>query len=140
MTARIVADTNVWIYAHLQNESDPRCHKAAELVRTLPLIISNQVVNEYYSVMLKNKASDEFIQANIKTMLWHCDVFCLSLDTLATAFEVRERYRFSWWDSLIVASALETQCGVLYTEDLQHGQNIENSLHIINPFIEEARP
>ena len=140
MTARIFADTNVWIYAHLQNENDPRCHKAAELVRTLPLIISNQVVNEYYSVMLKNKASDEFIQANIKTMLWHCDVFCLSLDTLATAFEVRERYRFSWWDSLIVASALETQCGVLYTEDLQHGQIIENSLHIINPFIEEARP
>ncbi len=82
MTAKIFADTNVWIYAHLQNGSDLRCKKEAEWVRTLPLIISNQVVNEYYSVMLKNKASDEFIQANIKTMLWHCDVFCLSLETL----------------------------------------------------------
>lgn len=142
MTARIFADTNLWIYAHLQKAADPRCHQVAALVRTLPLIISNQVLNEYYSVMLKNQATDTFIQANIKTMLWHCDVFCLSLDTLATAFEVRERYRFLWWDSLIVASALETQCGFLYTEDMQHGQIIENSLHIINPFIEdeEARP
>lgn len=138
MTARLFADTNVWIYAHLQNENDPRCYKAAELVRTLPLIISNQVVNEYYSVMLKNKASDEFIQANIKTMLWHCDVFCLSLDTLATAFDVRQRYRFSWWDSLIVASALEIHCDFLYTEDMQHGQIIENCLQIINPFLEES--
>jgi predicted nucleic acid-binding protein len=135
MTARIFADTNVWIYAHLQKEDDPRCHKAAGLVRTLPLIISNQVLNEYYSVMLKNKATDAFIQANIKTMLLHCDVFCLTLDTLVTAFDVREEFCFSWWDSLIVASALETQCGVIYTEDLQHGQIIENSLHIINPFL-----
>ena len=138
MTAKIFADTNVWIYAHLQKESDSRCKQAAELVRKLPLIISNQVINEYYSVMLKNKATDEFIQANIKTMLWHCDVFCHSLETLATAFEVRERYRFSWWDSLIVASALETQCEFLYTEDMQHGQVIENSLQIINPFLEES--
>jgi predicted nucleic acid-binding protein len=122
----------------LQKESDLRCKKAAELVKTLPLIISNHVINEYYSVMLKNKAPDEFIQANIKTMLWHCDVFCLTLETLATAFEVREKYRFSWWDSLIVASALETQCDFLYTEDMQHGQLNGNSLQIINPFLKNS--
>ena len=102
----------------------------------LPLTISNQVVHEYYSVMLKNKASDVLIQANIKTMLWHCDVFCLNLETLVGAFDLRERYRFSWWDSLIVASALETECELLYTEDMQHGQVIENRLRIINPFLD----
>ena len=138
MNAKIFADTNLWIYAHLQKKSDLRCKKAAELVKTLPLIISNQVINEYYSVMLKNKAPDEFIQANIKTMLWHCDVFCLTLETLATAFEVREKSRFSWWDSLIVASALETQCDFLYTKDMQHGQLIGNSLQIINPFLKNS--
>ncbi|MDP3217965.1 MAG: hypothetical protein Q8S73_27920, partial [Deltaproteobacteria bacterium] len=56
--------------------------------------------------------------------------------TLAAAFEIRERYRFSWWDSLIVASALETECEQLYTEDLQHGQIIEDRLRIVNPFLE----
>lgn len=138
MNAKIFADTNLWIYAHLQKESDSRCKKAAELVRKLPLIISNQVINEYYSVMLKNKAPDSLIQANIKTMLFHCDVFCLTFETLTTAFEVREKYRFSWWDSLIVASALETACDFLYTEDMQHGQMIEGCLQIFNSFLAEA--
>lgn len=138
MSVRIFADTNIFIYAHLQKENDPRCPKAAELVRVLPLTISNQVVHEYYSVMLKNKASDALIQANIKTMLWHCDVFCLNLETLVCAFDMRERYRFSWWDSLIVASALETECEQLYTEDMQHGQVIENRLCIINPFLDSV--
>jgi predicted nucleic acid-binding protein len=139
MKGRIFADTNVWIYAHLQNETDARCQLAAELVRTTQLIISNQVINEYYSVMLKNKASDTLIQANIKTMLFHCDVFCLTLEAMVTAFEVRKRYRLSWWDSLIVASALETECDLLYTEDMQHGQIIEGRLRIINPFLEAAQ-
>jgi predicted nucleic acid-binding protein len=138
MNAKIFADTNLWIYAHLQKESDFRCKKAAELVKSLPLIISNQVINEYYSVMLKNRAPDSLIQANIKTMLFHCDVFCLTLDTLTTAFEVREKYRFSWWDSLIVASALEVECDFLYTEDMQHGQIIEERLQIVNPFLETS--
>jgi predicted nucleic acid-binding protein len=135
MSDRIFADTNLWIYAHLQRANDPRCREAAELVRQLPLTISNQVVHEYYSVMLKNRADDALIQANIKTMIRHCDVFCLDLATLAAAFTLRGRYGFSWWDSLIVASALETDCSLLYTEDLQHGQTIENRLKIINPFI-----
>jgi predicted nucleic acid-binding protein len=139
MSVRVFADTNLWIYAHLQRENDKRCQLAGEMVTVLPLTISNQVINEYYSVMLKNKASDAFIQANIKNMLLYCDVFCLNLDTLAVAFDLRERYRFSWWDSLIVAAALETGCDHLYTEDLQHGQIIEDRLRIVNPFFQATQ-
>jgi predicted nucleic acid-binding protein len=43
--------------------------------------------------------------------------------------------RFSFWDSMMIASALDNHCSVIYTEDLQHGQVIENKLKIINPFI-----
>ncbi len=100
------------------------------------MTISNQVLHEYYNVMLKNKADEQYIQNNIKHMLWHCDVFCLNLETLLAAFKVRERYRFSWWDSLIVASALETESDQIYTEDLQHGQIIEGRLRVVNPFID----
>jgi predicted nucleic acid-binding protein len=45
-----------------------------------------------------------------------------------------ERYKFSLYDSVIVASALRNDCEVLYTEDLQHGQVIERQLEILNPF------
>jgi predicted nucleic acid-binding protein len=49
------------------------------------------------------------------------------------AVEVRTRYRYSFYDSLIIAAALEAGCTRLYSEDLQHGQRIER-LTIVNPF------
>ena len=48
--------------------------------------------------------------------------------------EISIRYNFYYWDSLIVASALENNCSILYTEDMQDGQVIEESLKIVNPF------
>ncbi len=48
--------------------------------------------------------------------------------------DIKKRYRFSYWDSLIIASALENNCSILYSEDMQHSQVIEDNLKIINPF------
>ena len=50
------------------------------------------------------------------------------------AFSISIKYQFSYWDSLIIASALENDCDILYTEDMQHNQKIEDALTIINPF------
>jgi predicted nucleic acid-binding protein len=68
-------------------------------------------------------------------MAERCPVFCLDMVTLEGAMSIRDRYRFSWWDSLIVASALQAGCDELCTEDLQHGQIIDNRLSIVNPFL-----
>ncbi len=59
----------------------------------------------------------------------------LALKTVGEAWRIREIYHFSYWDSLIIASAMENRCAVLYTEDLQHGQNLDNCLQIINPLM-----
>lgn len=48
--------------------------------------------------------------------------------------DIQERWRFSWYNSLIIASALETECEVLFSEDLEHNQKVE-SLMVINPFV-----
>ena len=48
-----------------------------------------------------------------------------------------ELYRFSFYDSLIVAAAIESNCAILYSEDLQNGQVIENELTIKNPFFKD---
>ncbi len=48
--------------------------------------------------------------------------------------DLRSRYPFSFWDGLIVASALSADAEVLYSEDMQNGLLIENSLKIVNPF------
>jgi len=49
----------------------------------------------------------------------------------AISFETT-RYGFSYYDSLIIASALECECSVLFSEDMQHGQIIESTLKIVN--------
>jgi len=50
------------------------------------------------------------------------------------AVQIKLKYFFSYWDSLIIASALESGCSILYTEDMQDGQLIEERLKIVNPF------
>ncbi len=64
-----------------------------------------------------------------------CRVEIISLPTIQSALDVQDRYRFSWYDSLIIASALEAGCEFLYSEDMQNNQVIEGRLQIVNPFI-----
>jgi len=134
MSDRILVDTNIWVYAHLERTGDARFRKAQEIVANPGgLVVSVQVLNEYYSVMLKNGADDDLIQANIQTILDRYEICWFSATLLQRSYSLRNRYRFSCWDSLILAAALESGCKALYTEDLQHGQLIE-TVQIINPF------
>lgn len=61
-------------------------------------------------------------------------VIPLELRTYLDASDIRKRYNFSCWDSLIVASALQAGCTTLYTEDLNHAMIVDKKLHIVNPF------
>jgi predicted nucleic acid-binding protein len=56
-------------------------------------------------------------------------------NTIKKALALNERYEYSYYDCLIIASSLEAGCKYLFSEDMQHGQIIENSLKIINPFV-----
>lgn len=61
-------------------------------------------------------------------------IILVSVNTIEMALNLAERYQYSYFDSLILASALEAGCQILYSEDLQDGQRIENQLTIVNPF------
>jgi len=63
-----------------------------------------------------------------------------SKSLLLKASTLREHHAFSFWDSLIVASALATNAMVLYSEDMQDGLVVENRLRIVNPFKELPEP
>lgn len=99
------------------------------------MVSSTQVLNEYYSVMLKKKIADNLIQDNIVVMIGISDIRIIQVTTLHLTHKIKLKYGFSYWDSLILASALEASCPVLYSEDMQHNQIIENSLTVINPFM-----
>ena len=64
------------------------------------------------------------------------DVLVIQLDRniILRASELRTQYSFSFWDSLIVASALASEANILYSEDMQDGLIISNQLTLINPF------
>ena len=100
-------------------------------------IVSFQVVQETLNVLtrkLKPAMSREDAQRalqNVLAPLWRVQP---SPALYARALDLQERYKFSFYDSLIVAAALEANCTRLLSEDLQHGQRIEG-LTIKNPFL-----
>jgi predicted nucleic acid-binding protein len=63
-----------------------------------------------------------------------CDTHPLTIEHHDKGAEIAERYRFSFYDSVIIASALLAGCKTLYSEDLQHRQTIDKQLTVINPF------
>jgi predicted nucleic acid-binding protein len=58
----------------------------------------------------------------------------ISLSTIEVALTIASRYYYSYFDSLILSSALEYHCTRIYTEDMHHGQLVENTLTVYNPF------
>lgn len=63
-----------------------------------------------------------------------CEILSVSFETIQAAVTLREQYFFSFWDSLIIASAMLGNATILYSEDMQNGLIVNNNLEIINPF------
>ncbi|MBV8745850.1 MAG: PIN domain-containing protein [Xanthobacteraceae bacterium] len=134
MSARPFLDTNIIVYAFSVN--DPRSRKAEALVE-VGGVISVQVLNEFVHVLRRKQKRDwpEIADA--------LDVLRILVDTPApitaelheAAVKIARRQNFSIYDSLIVAAAQNTGCEVLYSEDFQHGQRVDQ-LTIRNPFVE----
>ena len=139
MSAEYFLDSNVLIY--LFDAREPlKQQRARELVREALVNrvgwISYQVIQETLNVLttkLDPPAATEDAQALLSAVLEPlCKVFA-SIELYRKALEVKARWRFSFYDALIVAAALRAGCGILYAEDLQDGQAIEG-LVIRNPF------
>ncbi|MEZ4708530.1 MAG: PIN domain-containing protein [Caldilineaceae bacterium] len=97
--------------------------------------ISSQVINEV-SVNLLRKAhfAEEQVQQLIESFFAKYPVIEADKAIFLAASNLRQRYSFSYWDSLIVASALQAGVEVLYSEDMQHGLKVNGQLEIVNPF------
>jgi len=133
MPDKVFIDTNIVVYS--LGENSLKAHQAAPLFVGLPTI-STQVVSETANVAAKRLGLKAVELRKLITVLESmCKVEIVSLSTIHKALDVHDRYRFSWYDSLIIASALESGCKILYTEDMQHGQIIEGALMIQNPFL-----
>lgn len=134
MSDRVFLDTNILIYGYSQDEPDKQ-QCAINCVQSDEVWISTQVLNETINV-LRRKFTLEYarIRAVVAELTEKFKIAIVSVTTVESALNIAERYHYSYFDSLIVASALEVGCQILYSEDLQDGQQIDNQLTVINPF------
>ena len=132
MPAKVFIDTNIVIYA--LGESSTKTAHAAPLFAQHPTI-STQVLSETANVALRKLALPLADTRKLLTTLESmCRVEMVAPACIHRALDITGRYGFSWYDSLIIATALEAGCDTLYTEDLQHGQVIDGKLTVTNPF------
>lgn len=130
-------DTNILVYAFTRQ--DKRKNRiAAELIdQDRPWWISWQVIQEFCSVALHNRnrpVEPETLDAMLDLVLApRCRVFP-SPGIWQEALRLHQQTQYRFYDSLIVAAALETGVPILYSEDLQHGRRF-GSLTILNPFL-----
>jgi len=140
MSDRFFLATNIFVYS-FDPASSRKAKTAAQLIRkalsTQKGIISYQVVQEFFNVALKRfsrpmAASDaEQYQSTVFRPLLAVHS---SHGLFAEALRLHAANRLVWYDSMIVAAAVQAQCDLLYSEDLQHGQRF-GSLRIENPFL-----
>ena len=132
MPAKVFIDTNIVIYSLGANST--KTTQAAPLFAQQPTI-STQVLSETANVALRKLAipleETRKLIAGLESM---CRVEIVGPACIHRALDIAGQYGFSWFDSLIVATALEAGCETLFTEDLQHGQVIDGTLTITNPF------
>lgn len=133
MPASAFFDTTVLVY--ILKEGDKKSEIADQLLAAGG-VLSVQVLNEFAHVARRKLGmSWEEIEEALANIRGLCSPPApLTIETHATALKIAKRYGFQIYDSLVLASALETQCSILYSEDRQHGQKIE-SLTIHNPFL-----
>ncbi len=138
MYANAFVDTNIWLYSLIESSDDDRHQKATDFLLQLSSpVINSQVIREICSnLKKKTQVPENQIRSLINGWYQDCRVINSNASQHLLASNLRDSYSFSYWDSLIVASALDAGCATLFSEDMKHGQKIENSLTIINPFIQ----
>jgi len=140
MKGNVFLDTNIIVY--LFDKTDAAKHASVkrlirECLKKYTGHISTQVVNEFVVVVsekIKNPIPFEEIKKRITSLSDMLTISPLAFLTCKKSIEIKQRYGYSYWDSLIISSALLNHCSILYTEDMQDGQTIEKTLKIVNPF------
>jgi len=132
--SKIALDTNILIYNH-GLDGNPRRLISESLFREGP-VISPQVISEYINVMQRvfKIEKNELIEMCIR-WLRKCTIQPIVFSTLALAQYLIKRYDFQIFDGIIVASALEAGCDILYSADMQDGLIVDGTLKIANPYV-----
>ena len=132
--AKTFIDTNVLIYAFTSDEPQKQ-EIALKFLDDCQPVISTQVLKEFANIVLK-KGNISFgnVKETISEITEIADVINEDLNLIIDSVDIHEQYKYSFYDSLIIAAALSAQCQILLSEDMQSEQIIYDKLRIVSPF------
>lgn len=140
MNARSFLDTNIVVYAFGQGFPE-KARSAQQLITDgaaeKQAVISYQVVQEFINVALRGfrvVISKADLESFVLTALFPMMAVSSSPALMIQALRLQAAHQLAWYDSLIVAAALESKCKILYSEDLQDGHRFGDLL-VKNPFV-----
>jgi predicted nucleic acid-binding protein len=139
MNDKCFVDTNILVYAH-DRTAGTKHHRALQLVEELwdsgKGVVSTQVLQELCVNLRKKvdppRSADELRRLIRDYMSW--EVVVNTAESIVEALDLEVRYRTSFWDALILHSALHCGATILYTEDLATGQKY-GAIQVVNPLI-----
>lgn len=136
MTGEVFLDSNVLLYACSSAPDDAEKRRVAEdLMLGGPFALSAQVLQEFIANALR-KPRLGISEGNIDATLQMASlvrVQSVTRELVISAVTLRRRYKLSQWDATILAAAMELGCGMVYSEEMNDGQDY-GGVRVINPF------
>ena len=135
MSGRAFFDTNIFIYLYAENEREKQAICKEVINKANECVTSTQILNEINNVLIKKwKLPVDIIKIIQHDVRRISEVKQINEDTIDKAIDLSARNGFSYFDCLMLASALEGNCQEIFTEDMNDGQIINETLKIVNPF------
>jgi predicted nucleic acid-binding protein len=136
MPARSFFDTNVLIYAD-DKAAPAKQRLALDLItehrRARTGVVSPQVLQEYFVTVTRKLHVDVSIARRKVELLAEFHVAAPDVSDILAAIDLHRLHTLSFWDALVVRSAKQSGCSVLFSENMQHPRDLDG-LQIVNPF------
>jgi len=136
MPARSFFDTNVLIYAD-DKAAPAKQRRALDLIvehrRARTGVVSLQVLQEYFVTVTRKLRVDPSIARRKVELLAEFHVAAPDVSDILAAIDLHRLHSLSFWDALVIRSAKQSGCTVLFSEDMQHTRDLDG-LQIVNPF------
>ncbi len=127
-------DSNVVVYYYTRTEPEKRL-TAGSLLLNSEITLSTQVLSETCNVLRKKfKWEWDSIDRIFKELKRLFPIVVVTADTIERALSLSKRTQYPYYDCLVLSSAIESNCSILYSEDFQHNQVVDG-VRIVNPFL-----
>lgn len=138
----VFIDTNIVVYADDVAYPEKQAIAAALIANAYAAgdaVISTQVMQEYYNAAVNKLNMDAALAVERLRFFARFEVVSTTPQLVIVATDLHRLKRLSFWDALILQSAMSSGCHTLYSEDMNHGE-IVNGVEIVNPFATAQKP